>query len=296
MKITMLAVPLSRTVVALAVLALCLVPVARAADDLAARVPEKLRQAGKLIVGTSPTYPPLEFKDPTTLELKGLDIDLAVEIGRRLGLKTEWREQSFDQLINSLDTGRIDMGASGITDIPERREKADYVDYFATGTQLFTLREQAAGLNKPEDVCGKPVAVNRNGIFFIRMRAFSEQRCVAKGLPEIRFSLTDKTADARLQLIQGRVVAAAQGVDAIRYLNEQANSPDRGKFVLIGEPIAIDVAGFGFAKQNGALRDAVADALDTMMQDGTYAAIFTKWELPYAKMSAVTINAAPRKH
>jgi polar amino acid transport system substrate-binding protein len=295
MRITTLAVLLSRTAVALAVLALGLVSVARAADDLAARVPERIRQAGKLIVGTSPTYPPLEFKDPTTLELKGLDIDLAVEIGRRLGLKTEWREQSFDQLINSLDTGRIDMGASGITDIPERREKVDYVDYFATGTQLFTLREQAAGLNKPEDVCGKPVAVNRNGIFFIRMRAFSEQRCVAKGLPEVRFSLTDKTADARLQLIQGRVVAAAQGVDAIRYLNEQANSPDRGKFVLIGEPVAIDVAGFGFAKQNGALRDAVADALEAMMQDGTYAAIFTKWELPYAKMSAVTINAAPRK-
>jgi len=27
-------------------------------------------------------------------------------------------------------------------------------------------------------------------------------------LPEVKFSLTDKTADARLQLIQGRVVAA----------------------------------------------------------------------------------------
>ena len=283
------------TAAVLGALMACLVTAAQAADDLAGRVPEKFRQAGRLVVGTSPTYPPLEFKDPTTLELKGLDIDLAVEIARRLGLKVEWREQSFDQLINSLDTGRIDMGASGITDIPTRREKADYVDYFATGTQLFTLREPASGLSKPEDVCGKPVAANRNGIFLIRLRDFNEQRCVAKGLPEVKFSLTDKTADARLQLIQGRVVAAAQGVDAIRYLNEQAGSPDRGKFVLIGEPVAIDVAGFGFAKANTALRDAVADALESMMRDGTYAAIFEKWELPYARMSTVTINAEPRK-
>src|SRR3954471_13834902 len=106
----------SRYKAALGALLACLVTAALAADDLAGRVPEKYRQAGKLVVGTSPTYPPLEFKDPATLELKGLDIDLGVEIARRLGLKVEWREQSFDQLINSLDTGRIDMGASGITD------------------------------------------------------------------------------------------------------------------------------------------------------------------------------------
>src|SRR6516225_3712053 len=87
-------------------------------QDLKSRVPTEIAKAGKLVVGTSPVYPPLEFKNPETLTLVGLDIDLVEEIGRRLGLKVEWQEQSFDQLINSLDTNRIDMGASGITDIP----------------------------------------------------------------------------------------------------------------------------------------------------------------------------------
>lgn len=265
------------------------------AQDLAARVPAKIKEAGKLVVGTSPTYPPLEFKDPMTLKLMGLDIDLSEEIGKRLGLKVEWREQSFDQLINSIDTARIDMGASGMTDIPARREKTDFVDYFMTGTQLFTMPAVGGDLKKVEDVCGKPVSVNRNGIFYIRMQDFNQKACVAKGLPEIKYVLVDKTADARVQLLQGRVVAAAMGVDAIRYLNEQKDSPDRGKFTLIGEPVAVEYAGFGFAKANSALRDVVAEAVDAMIKDGTYGKIFDKWEMPYAKVKATMINAEPRK-
>jgi len=263
-------------------------------QTFASRVPDSVRKAGVLRVGTSPTYPPLEYKDPMTQKLMGLDIDLSEEIGKRLGLKVEWVEQSFDQLINSLDTGRVDMGASGITDIPVRREKADFVDYFSTGSQLFTTSANEAKLMKAEDVCGRDVAVNRNGIFFIRLQDFNKNVCQAKGLKDIRYSLTDKTADARLQLIQGRAVAALQGVDAIRYMNEASNSPDKGTFTLVGEPIAVDVAGFAFAKKNAALRDLVADAVAAMIADGTYAKIFDKWQLPYAKMKEVGINGADR--
>jgi len=264
------------------------------ARDYKSRLPAEIRSAGVLRVGTAPTYAPLEYKDPETNELKGLDIDLANEIGRRLGLRVEWVELSFVQLIPSLDTGRIDMGASGMTDIPSRREKTDFVDYFATGTQLFTMPSASAGLHAAADICGRPVAVNRNGIFYVRMSEFNERVCVKEGRPAINFSLTDNTGDARLQIVQGRVVAAAQGVDAIRYLNESAKSADRGKFVLIGDPVAIDLAGFGFLKSRVALRDLVADVVTDMIRDGTYDGIFRTWELPYSEVKSVTINGEPR--
>jgi len=267
---------------------------ALAEPDYAARLPAQIKAAGKLVIGTAPTYPPLEYKDPATNKLQGLDIDLGDEIARRLGVKVEWMEQGFEGLIPSLDTGRIDMGASGMTDIPARREKTDFVDYFATGTQIFSMPQAAAGLNAPEDVCGKTVAVNRNGIFYIRMAEFDARECTGKGRPAIRFSLTDKTADARLQILQGRVVAAAMGFDAIRYLNESQASPDRGKFVLVGTPVVVDLAGFGFSKNNVALRDVVADVVTDMIRDGIYSRIFAKWELSYSEVKTVTINGAPR--
>ena len=262
---------------------------------LQARVPEAYRRAGKLVVGTSPTYIPLEYKDPMTLKLMGLDVDLVEEIGKRLGLRIEWQEQSLDQIINSIDTGRIDMGASVIADIAARRDKTDFVDYFATGTQLYAFADKAQQLRKVEDLCGKDVAVNRNGIFFIRLKEVNQNSCVAKGLPEMRFSLTDKTADARMHLIQGRVIAAAQSVDSIRYINEDPKSPDKGKFVLIGKPATADLAGLAFAKTQPALRDVVADALAAMLKDGSYARIFDSWNLGYAKVQDVTINTQARK-
>lgn len=265
------------------------------ADALRARVPEQYRRAGKIVVGTSPVYVPMEYKDPLTQKLMGLDIDLLEEVGKRLGLQVEWQEQSLDQIINSIDTGRIDIGASVIADIPARREKTDFVDYFATGTQLYALADRAQNLKRVEDLCGKDVAVNRNGIFFIRLKEVNQATCVGKNLPEMRFSLTDKTADARLHLIQNRAVAAAQSVDSIRYLNEDPKSADRGKFVLIGKPMTPDLAGLAFAKSKTALRDVVADALASMVQDGTYAKLFDKWNLGYAKVDQITINTEARR-
>lgn len=270
-------------------------PPALAAQPSAAadQVPREIRASGELKLGTSPTYAPLEFKDPATNTLMGLDIDLGTALAERLGLKPVWVEQSFQQLIPSLDTGRIDVGASGMTDIASRRDKTDFVDYFATGVQLFTLSPAPAGLSQPSDLCGKKVAVNRNGIFLIRVREFSEASCVGRGLPPIELSLTDTTADGRLQLRQGRAVAAAQGVDAIRYLNEAPESADRGKFALIGMPISVDLAGFGVAKTRPALRDAIATVVDEMIADGSYAAIFAKWRMPYTMVTRATINGGP---
>lgn len=279
---------------AAALASLALVGAASAADPRD-RLPAEIRDGGKLVVGTSPTYPPLEFKNPETMKLEGLDIDLTEEIGRRLGLEVVWAEQSFDQLINSLDTGRIHMGASGMTDIPTRREKTNFVDYFSTGSQIFTMPGVADDLKSATDVCGRPVAVNRNGIFLIRLKDFDKTACLDAGRPGIQYVLVDKTADARLQLVQRRAVAAVQGVDAIRFLNESKNSADKGRFRLIGEPIAVDHAGFGFSKKQPALRDAVADVVDAMIADGTYGRIFAKWEMPYAVMMKTLIDGEPRK-
>ncbi|MBV9784569.1 MAG: ABC transporter substrate-binding protein [Acidisphaera sp.] len=257
----------------------------------AAHLPQTIRDRGELRIGTAPTYPPLESRDPATNTLQGLDIDLGNAIATRLGLKPVWMDQSFQQLIPSLDTGRIDIGASGMTDIPARREKTDFVDYFATGVQLFTLAPAPPDLQKVEDVCGRKVAVNRNGIFFVRMQEFSEQICVAKGRKPVDLVLTDLTSDGRRQMAEGRAVAAAQGVDAIRYLNETADSPERGKYALIGAPISVDLAGFGVAKSQPALRDVIASVVQEMIADGSYDTIFRKWALPYTEVKQVTINA-----
>src|SRR5579862_1416223 len=116
---------------AVGIVALC----ALAAGALAADVPDRIRKAGKLVAATQPNYPPIAFKDPATNALTGFDIDLGEAIAKELGLKIEWQETAFAQMISSLQTQRVDIALAGMSDLPARREVVDFVDYMKTGPQ-----------------------------------------------------------------------------------------------------------------------------------------------------------------
>ena len=95
----------------------------------AAELPDAIKQAGALRLTVNSTYAPMEYRDPATNELVGLDIDLANELAKRLGVKIVWSETPFAELIPSLQTKRADFILSGISDRSSRREAADFIDY-----------------------------------------------------------------------------------------------------------------------------------------------------------------------
>src|SRR5690348_5707427 len=134
--------------------AIMLAPVA------AAELPEAIKQAGALHLTVNSTYAPMEYRDPATNELRGLDIDLAGELAKRLGVKIVWSETPFAELIPSLQTKRADFIISGISDRSSRRETADFVDYLVTGPQLFVLAESDAKV--VIDLCGRKIGTTRS--------------------------------------------------------------------------------------------------------------------------------------
>lgn len=95
----------------------------------------------------------------------------------------------------------------------------------------------------------------------------------------------------RLQLRQGRVVAGVQGGESIPFTSAQ----EGGAYRLIGEPLITAYYGAAFRKEDAAFRDKFADVLDELIADGTYAAIFEKWELTSHALPAAMINSEPRK-
>src|SRR5438552_1265675 len=104
----------------------------------AADVPERIKKAGKLVAATQPNYPPIAYKDPATNTLTGFDIDLGEAIAKELGVRIEWQETAFAQMISSLQTQRVDIALAGMSDLPARREVVDFIDYMKTGPQFFT--------------------------------------------------------------------------------------------------------------------------------------------------------------
>ena len=267
----------------LALIATCL---ATAAD--AAGLPETFRQAGLFHLSVNATYAPMEFHDPSSNELKGLDVDLAEAIAKKLGVTIVWTDVAFEQLIPALTTGRSDFVLSGFSDRASRRETMDFVDYLGTGPQFFTL--EAGVIKATGDLCGTKVGTVRSTSFPVEIEKWSKANCEVSGKPAIQYVPGENSIDVRNQLKQGRIDAAVQGSETLPYA--QANEP--GRYRVLGEPIAVGYQGIAFRKDAGPLRDAVSDALDGLIKDGSYAAILAKWGLSANAVKAPMLNASPQ--
>jgi polar amino acid transport system substrate-binding protein len=267
-----------------AILALCLGSSSRAGD-----LPEAIKKAGVLHLSINATYPPLDYKDPQTSKIVGLDVDLADILASKLGVKIEWSDVPFAQIIPSLTTGRTDFILSGISDLPARRETMDFVDYLKTGAQFYTLSKNPFGA--PEELCGKRVGTIRSTRFPEDIRNWSAKHCEGAGKPAIEVVGGESSPDVRTELKQGRIDAAVQGAETIPFMSAQ----EGGVFKTLGLPITAVQYGIAFRKSDTAFRDLVADAVQAMIKEGSYGKVLETWHLAEIGVSEVTINGEPRK-
>jgi len=255
----------------------------------AGELPQAVKASGVVHISVNAIYPPMEYKDPQSNALIGVDIDLGEALAKRLGVKLDWQESAFEQLISSLQTGRADLILSGLSDLAARRESMDFIDYLKSGAQFYGL--SASPLAKQEDLCGKKVGTSRSTSFPAEIRKWSAEHCEAAGKPAIDVVSAESTADARAQLKQGRIDAAVQGAETVPYMM----SLEAGAFKPIGQPFTVAYQGIAFKKSDAAFRDAVADALEALIKDGSYQAILAKWHLPNTAVPGIIVNGEPRR-
>lgn len=253
-------------VLAFAAAAALAAPATSFGQDKAAALPAAIKAAGQIIVGIESTYPPMAYRDPKTNERTGFNVELVTAVAKELGIAVKWEEMSFEQLMTSLTTGRIDMIGTAISDLPSRREKLTFVDYLATGAQPFTMTTRAGELKSNADLCGRTVGAPRTTSYMPVTTAWSEKNCVAAGKPAIAMNGTAGATATRLELKQGRLDAAVLGPEYVAFL--MADEP--GAYALVGEPLNKTLFGLAFDKKNVELRDAVATATTTVMKNGPY--------------------------
>ncbi|RON02547.1 ABC transporter substrate-binding protein [Pseudomonas brassicacearum] len=252
----------------------------------AADLPASIKAKGEIVVAIMPNYPPMDFKDPATNTLTGLDYDLGNALAERLGVKIKWQETGFEQMINALTTDRVDVVLSGMTDTAERQQSVTFVDYFTSGPQFYTLQKNK-DTNEITDLCGKKVGTSRRTTFPAEIAEWSKANCEAKGKPAINVIGTEGSADARAQLRQSRIDAAMQGSETLSYLKTQ----EKDTYKTVGAPISVQFSGLGVSKKKPELSEAVKVALQSMVDDGSYQAILKKWDLELGAIKTVTINA-----
>lgn len=272
---------------ALAVAGAIALPASLHAQDKGIPLPAAVKSAGQIVVGIESTYPPMAYKDPKTNERIGFNVELVSAIAKELGIAVKWEEMSFEQLMTSLTTGRIDMIGTAISDLPSRREKLTFVDYLATGAQPFTMATKSGELKANLDLCGKTVGAPRTTSYMPVTAAWSEKNCVPAGKPAVTMNGTAGATATRLELKQGRLDAAVLGPEYVAYLM----SDEPNTYALVGEPLNKTLFGLAFDKNNAELRDAVAKATTAVMKNGSYQQALKKFGLERQGMPEALIDA-----
>ncbi len=273
---------LSALAFSLAAFAACALPAA--AQD----VPARVKQAGKLVIATMPNYAPITFKDTASDKLTGFDIELGEAVAKELGLKAEWQEIAFAQMLPSMQTGRVDTVLAGMSDLPGRREVADFVDYMKSGAQFFTLQSLAGSIKTPEDLCGKAVGASRSTNWPKQIEEWSAANCVAKGKPAINVVGTEGSVDARTQLKTQRIQGAVQGNETLPYFQKL----EPNTYTILGTAFTESLSGMPFNKtpEGEQLRKAVKGAIERLIAKGEYAKILANYGLQANNVGRVTEN------
>ena len=254
------------------------------ASVVAVELPPEMAKQGSIKVAIVPNYPPMEFRDPATNTLTGFDVELGEALGKKLGVKIVWQETSFDQMMPAIATGRVDAILSGMTDMASRQDTATFVDYLRNGPRFFVQQSRAPEFKDTMAFCGKKVGASRRTSFPKLIAAWSEAHC--SGNP-IQFVGTEGSADARTQLRQGRLDAAVQGGETLPYMMDL----EPGTYVPIGDVFAVQFTGLALGVKEKVLQQAIVEALDSLIADGSYRALLAKWKLTDYGVEKATINA-----
>jgi polar amino acid transport system substrate-binding protein len=130
---------------------------AASAAPVAGGLLDTVLKAGKLRVSTDPNYAPQSFlKTDGTFE--GFDIDVANEIGRRLGVTVEFQTPGWDTITAGSWAGRWDVSVGSMTiTIPRQDVLAFTSPYYYTPAQMAATTK--SGITTLEGLAGKTVCV-----------------------------------------------------------------------------------------------------------------------------------------
>jgi polar amino acid transport system substrate-binding protein len=250
------------------------------------RLPAGILARGTVRVGGGDPYPPASFFGPDGRTIVGFEPDLAAALGRVLGVRFEFVNVDFTDLLPQLNSHKIDVAMASMTDNAEREQHADFVNYFQAGTSIIVQRGNPQGISALKDLCGKVVAVEEQTTQVDLLRR--TQKGCDTGKIDIR--TYGDNANALLQLRTGRAVAVLSDYPpAVHVSTDQRTS---AHYQLAAstqyEPSPYGIA---VAKNQTELRDVVRDTLERVMRSGEYADVLQRWGVPSGALESATINA-----
>jgi polar amino acid transport system substrate-binding protein len=254
-------------------------------DAIASALPEKIKSAGVLNVGMANNYPPNEFKDANG-QPAGWSVDLTNALGQVMGLKVNFDIGTFDNILPAIKAGKDDMGMSSFTDTTEREKQVDFINYYSAGIQWAS---PAGKTVDPNNACGLKVAVQATTYEDTDEVPAKSKACTDAGKPAIKVFKYDAQDQATNALIVGQVDAMSADSPVTLY----AISQTKKKLQTAGD--AFEVAPYGIpVAKDSELTPVLQKALQSLVDDGSYTKILSKWGVESGGVKTAALNVAAK--
>ncbi|MEI2731972.1 MAG: ABC transporter substrate-binding protein [Dermatophilaceae bacterium] len=251
---------------------------------LAATLPAKVKAAGKIVVGTDPTYAPNEFLDADGKTVKGMDVDLFNAVAKKFGVTVDWQPAKFESIITGVQGGKYDIGVSSFTVNEERKKQVNMVSYFNAGTLWATAPGNPKKVD-PKAPCGLKVAVQKGTVQETDDMPAKVTACQAQGKP-ITLQVYEGQDQATAAVATDKADAMLADSPVIAYAVAQSG----GKIAAAGE--IYDAAPYGYVlpKDQTAFAKAIADALNALNTSGDYKAALKPWGNDGGAITSFAVN------
>ncbi|KDN10049.1 transporter substrate-binding domain-containing protein [Gilliamella sp. Imp1-1] len=222
--------------------------------------------ADTLTIGTEATYAPFEFTNEKN-EIIGFDIDVINKICDEIKVSCKIVNQSFDGLIPSLKTRRIDAAIAGIDITPERQKQVDFtkIYYDDSSIQFVTLKDTLTNLDQLK---GKQVGLQK-GTTYPKYLSDKFPDMKAVSYDSYQYAILDLKAKRIDAIVSSSIVAGewlGKETDIVA-LSDKITDHD-----YFGEGLGIAIR-----KGNEKLLNQFDQAIDKLKANGELDAIYKKW-------------------
>ncbi|MBF8970924.1 MULTISPECIES: transporter substrate-binding domain-containing protein [unclassified Streptococcus] len=240
-----------------------------AATELPDQV-QKIKDAGVLRVGVKQDVPNFGYLDPKDNQYHGMEIDIAQQIAKELGVKIEYTPVTSHTREPLMDNGQVDLIIATYTITPQRQESyAISTPYYYD--EIGFLVNQKSGIKSPKGLDGKTIGVSQGSTTKANLQAFAKENGLSfnfvelGSFPELAISLYAQRIDAFS--VDKSILSG--------YTSKQTQILDQG----------FNTQEYGIAskKTNTELIDYIDNLIEKWTQDGTLKQIQDSYNLKSAQ-------------
>jgi polar amino acid transport system substrate-binding protein len=238
-----------------------------------------IAQDKPLVIGVDGTFAP-HAMPKIEGGVEGFNVDLALEIGRRMGRKVEIVAQQFSGLIPGMNSGKFDFLAAPTTVMPERAKNLLFSEGYLETDLQFVIPINKPDIKTLEGLKGMVIAVNKGSNYEMWARENESKY-------GFKHESYGTNTDAVQAVMSGRADANFVGHTVAAYaVKKNPQSLKLSYKIKTGLVWSIP-----FRKDDRKMRNTVEEVIECMKLDGTLAKLAEKWfgVKPDSDSPAVTV-------